>query len=297
MPRWSVIVPTYNRPRQLAGCVRALAALRPPAGGFEIIVVNDGGVEAAAEVRAAARGGNALAAHFITRTNGGPGAARNTGAAAANGTFLAFTDDDCVPVTDWLPTFDGALTGREDALAGGPVVNALHDDLYAEASQRLVAFVTSWFDGAERERFFTSNNIAVARAAFLEAGGFDESFRVTGEDREFCDRWAARGRPAVAVDDAIVHHAHALSMTSFVRQHYGYGAGAARFRHVRRQGGRPVRIEPRFYTASLRHAARGQPARRALALAGLTGVAHAAYLGGLLRALLRGRSSAPEETT
>ena len=41
----------------------------------------------------------------------------------------------------------------------------------------------------------------------------------------------------VWVQDAVVEHRHALTLRSFVRQHYAYGRGAARFHLARAQRG------------------------------------------------------------
>jgi glycosyltransferase involved in cell wall biosynthesis len=283
-PAWSVIVPTHDRPSQLARCLAALARLEPPAGGFEAIVVNDGGAEPDDRLRRDAAAGTAARIRFASQPHAGPGAARNHGAKLAAGDWLAFTDDDCEPAPGWLTAFERALVERPDALAGGGTVNALADSTFSEASQLLAGFVAGWFDGTGRERFFTSNNIALARSAFFAAGAFDARFgTAAGEDREFCDRWSAQGRASVDVADAVVHHAHVLSLRSFLRQHFGYGGAARLFRQARRNSGRSVRIEPSFYIASVRHAGRVRPVVRGAVLAGWTMVAHAAYLAGLAR--------------
>jgi GT2 family glycosyltransferase len=277
---WSVIVPTYNRPEQLARCLDALAQLQPPDGGYEIIVVNDGGVAVDDVVNA--RRSRAIDLRVICQMNSGPAVARNLGARAAAGRWLAFTDDDCIPQPAWLRAFERALRLSPDALAGGTVINSLASNIYSETSQRLAGFVTRWFDGTRNERFFTSNNVALARANFLAIGGFNVGFGTwPGEDREFCDRWHAQGRASVLVADAVVQHAHALSLGSFMRQHFGYGRGALRFRRVRGAAGRAVRVDPSFYIASVRDAVRVKPVIRATAVAALTMVAHAAYAAGL----------------
>jgi GT2 family glycosyltransferase len=291
-PAWSVIVPTYNRPHQLVRCIDALSRVKPPAGGFEVIIINDGGNEEGDAVRRAATG-TATTVRYAAQLHAGR-LSRATPALMAVGTWLTFTDDDCEPSSDWLQAFERAVVGHPDALAGGVVRNAVSDSMFSEASQLLAGFVADWFDGAARERFFTSNNIAVGRAAFLDAGGFDASFGTSaGEDREFCDRWTAQGRESIQVADAIVDHMHALSLRSFLRQHHGYGRGAQRFRHRRRAAGRPIRIDPSFYLASLRHAVKARPIARGVALAGCTALAHTAYAAGLARESWREKRAAP----
>ena len=44
MPAISVIIPTFNRPRELANCLAAFERSNYPADQFEIIVVDDGSV-------------------------------------------------------------------------------------------------------------------------------------------------------------------------------------------------------------------------------------------------------------
>ncbi len=283
---WSVVVPTYNRPPQLARCIAALTDLHAPDGGFEIIIVNDGGVDVH-DVVAASRAPNI---RLLSQTNAGPGAARNHGARAAAGAWLAFTDDDCEPEANWLRALEQSLLASPGALVGGTVVNSLVDNVYSETSQQLAGFVERWFDGSGKERFFTSNNIAVARGAYLEAGGFDEGFgTLPGEDREFCDRWSAQGRLSISAPDARVQHSHMLTFREFLRQHFAYGCGARAFRRVRKSEGRAVRIDPGFYIASLRHAAGVKPVTRGTALAAFTVAAHAAYAAGLARESLKSR--------
>jgi hypothetical protein len=50
-------------------------------------------------------------------------------------------------------------------------------------------------------------------------------------------------------DDAIVHHAHALGLRSFCRQHFNYGAAHFHLHRARaRRGEQPLRVEPpQFY--------------------------------------------------
>jgi GT2 family glycosyltransferase len=280
-PRFTVIVPTFERPAPLAACVGALRALDRPGGSLEIVIVNDGGRPPAPDTVRAADDAT-LVLRVVDQRNAGPASARNRGAAEARGEFLAFTDDDCLPDRGWLTAFDAALRATPGALVGGRTVNAIPDSVFADTSQRLADFVSSYFHGGAMGRFFTSNNLAVAREAFLAAGGFDTSFPFSaGEDRELGDRWSAQGRSSVAAPDALVRHAHRLSARGFLRQHFTYGRGAVAFRRVRAESGRPVRVDPAFYLQSLAYALRGGGVR-APARAALTAIAHAAYAAGLV---------------
>lgn len=285
-PAFSVVVPTYQRPERLAACVRAVAGLRPPEGGFELIVVNDGGADPEPVVAEAAEGGpggaEPLAWRCLHQDNAGPAAARNHGVAHARGRRIAFTDDDCTPEPAWLTALAPHLDRTPDALVGGSIVNRL-PHAASTASQQLIDYLYGYFDGRPgRPRFFCSNNMALSRDAFDRVGGFDvTTLRASAEDRELCDRWHHRGLPLVYEPAAVVGHAHAMTVGQFWRQHVNYGRGAHYFRAARAADGRgEVRREPwAFYFGLLAHPfgdrAAGHPLRQA-ALMMLSQVANTA---------------------
>jgi GT2 family glycosyltransferase len=255
MIRFSVIVPTRNRPQQLCSCLAALARQDFPRDEFEIIVVDD-----ASDPPLTVEPGILL----VRQSHAGPAAARNTGAAHARGRWLAFTDDDCLPAPDWL-TVLAAQPERPECMLGGAVANVLADNPYASASQHLISYLCAYYNADPNEpRFFTSNNMAVAAEAFRTAGGFDTALRrAAAEDREFCDRWIHQGRAISFVPQAVVRHAHPLTLRKFWRQHFNYGRGAHYYHLTRaRRSGTPLRIEPwRFYTNLLLYPFRAEVPR------------------------------------
>ncbi len=253
-PRFSVIVPTRARLPQLRRCLAALAAQTVAHDDFEVVIVNDGSPPLPAAELAAYQ--ERLTIRSIHQVWGGPASARNTGIREAHGEYLAFTDDDCAPTPEWLATIDVALRRKPDALVGGHVRNALDDNVFSEASQLLIDFLYDRFDsaGTRGPRFFTSNNVAGARASFRALGGFDASFRLpAGEDRDLTDRWQAAGWPHVYVRDALVQHHHVMSFRSFTRQHLNYGRGAWSFHQARERRRTGVRQTETlgFYVALL----------------------------------------------
>lgn len=233
---FSVIVPTFNRPGELAACVQALEGLDYASDHYEIVVVDDGS-DIAVESTLCAHNARARL-RCARQSNQGPGAARNLGAQLAQGRWLAFTDDDCRPRAPWLRELRVALEQGSDVLAGGRTFNELRANAFSEASQWVVDAAYDYFNhDPRRARFLASNNMAVERAGFLATGGFDPSFRVASEDRELCDRWMWRGGRIVWRQQAEVEHRHALTLGSFLRQHYAYGRGAARYHHERSKRG------------------------------------------------------------
>jgi glycosyltransferase involved in cell wall biosynthesis len=251
-PVFTVIVPTHNRPLQLARCIEALGKLEYPVDRLEVIVVDDGGTASLAEIENAFR--DKLSLKVLRQEQAGPAAARNNGARHAQGRFLAMTDDDCAPATDWLTRLNENFEQDPERLYGGKTLNGLPDKRCAAASQIIIDVVYALQAGLVNfPQFFATNNFALSAAAFHEVGGFRESFR-TSEDREFCDRWVHQGRGMAHVREAVVYHSHDLDFPALMRQHFNYGRGAFRFHRLRSQRGwGQFHFYGQFYVALLQH--------------------------------------------
>ena len=250
-PTFSVVVPTYERPAQLAACLGALARLDYPDDRFEVIVVDDGSAAPPSRVLDGFR--DQLDARLLTQANAGPAAARNRGASEARGAFLAFTDDDCAPDALWLRALASRFAETPDRMIGGRTLNALPANPYSETSQLIIEVVYEHYNAqGGGPRFFASNNLAAPAELFRAGRGFDETF-TTSEDREVCDRWLARGLCLSYAPEAVVRHAHALTLRALWRQHFGYGRGACRFHRARAaRGAGGFRPEGGFYLKLLR---------------------------------------------
>ncbi len=228
-PLCSVIVPTRGRPELLGACLASISRSRYPLERLEVVVADDSGSAdgAVAKVVAAARGG--LEVQLVETARRGPAAARNAAASRARGMVLAFTDDDCVVRSDWLARLVAAAQGG--AAAGGHTLNGLPDNRWAATSQQIVDLVYAHSNRDPGDpQFLATNNLAVSTDVFREAGGFDEAYlHAGGEDRAFCRKWRALGLPLRYEPGALVEHRHALTLQTFLRQHFDYGRGSYRF--------------------------------------------------------------------
>lgn len=243
--QFSIVIPTYNRPERLERCLESIAQLDYPRDRFEVIVVDDGSSTALAPITEKFETDFTL--RLIRQKNTGPAGARNTGAAAAVGEYLVFTDDDCQPDSGWLKTLQSGIEAVPNALIGGRTINALPKNLYSTTSQLLIDYLYDYYNQmGEKATFFASNNFALPRTSYQKLGGFDTSFPLAaGEDREFCDRWQFHGLPMHYEPKMQVHHAHRLTLRSFWRQHFNYGRGAYCFHQVRSQRkAQSIKVEP-----------------------------------------------------
>jgi len=283
-PFFSIIVPTYRRPQQLATCLASLAKLEYPGDRFEVIVVDDGGGGALDAVVATVR--DSLPVTLLRQPHVGPSGARNAGAVKAKGEYLVFTADDCMPAVNWLSTLAMRAVAEPDSAVGGAIVNALPDNHYSTATHLLIEYLYSYYNALPgAAQFFTPNNLAVPTDRYHAIGGFNESFvRATGEDREFCDRWTRHGYRMLYAPEVIVAHAHPLTFRAFVRQHFNYGRGTFRYRTMQaslRVG--QMSLEPMSFYLNLLRASRSVArTKRKVQLTLLLGVSQVANAAGFV---------------
>lgn len=150
MSQLSLVVPAFNEEQGLATVLERVLASgeevrrqHPDITGVEVIVVDDGSIDATAAV-AAAIPAVKLIRHDVNR---GYGAALKTGFASARGDYLAFLDADATYPPETLPVLvRPLLEGRADVVVGArvsdreggmPKIRALGNWLFA----RLLSWV------------------------------------------------------------------------------------------------------------------------------------------------------------
>src|SRR5687768_2011753 len=89
MPQVSVIIPAYNAGKHLAETVQSVLA--QTYSGFEIIISDDGSTDNTSGI---AQSFGDPKIRYSYQQNSGVSAARNNGAKAATGKYLAFLDAD-----------------------------------------------------------------------------------------------------------------------------------------------------------------------------------------------------------
>lgn len=278
LPFFSIIVPTYGRSRQLSLCLQAIAALEYPYDRFEVLVVNDGAENPPEALINGFR--NGLDITLLTQSHAGPATARNYGASKAKGEYLAFTDDDCLPLPDWLQTLAVRFLNLPDCVIGGKTLNGYSENLYSTASQFLIDYLYTYYNSDPYQaRFLTSNNLAMPTNLFWKHGGFDKTFpKAAAEDRELCDRLSNFGNNIRYAPEVLVYHFHDLTLHSFCRQHFNYGVGAYRFHKIRAErNDMPINVEPLpFYLNLMRFPISRTSASQAFSLTALLFTSQAA---------------------
>jgi glycosyltransferase involved in cell wall biosynthesis len=199
LPHITVVIATLNRPQLLHRCLGALCdqTLRFPA--YEIVVVDDGPHRA---TKAVVHEWRLRCPEFGVRYRcsaeaHGPGAARNVGWRAARSAVIAFTDDDCIPASQWLEAGVRRFSQPDVGALWGRILVPLTDQ--HTDWERNVA-------GLERAPCATAN--CFYRREVLETlGGFDERFtEAWREDSDLQFQAIARGVTIVHEPQAVVTH-------------------------------------------------------------------------------------------
>jgi glycosyltransferase involved in cell wall biosynthesis len=224
-PYVSVVVPTFNRCASLIRMLEALVDQTYPADQFEVVVVDDGSTDGTAERL------DALVAPYrltvLRQPNMGPAVARNLGVERARGSLIVFLDDDVVALPHLLAEHVATQGDEQNQVVTGPLSppgdwprpSWIHWE-EAQLQQQYHAMLTGKYPCTPRQ--FFSGNASLRRARFLEAGGFDPTFK-RAEDLELAFRLRARGASFVFNPRADVLHYASRTFQSWCRIPYQYG--------------------------------------------------------------------------
>lgn len=204
MEKVSVIIPTYNRSRQVVEAVKSALAQSWPA--LEVIVIDDGSTDDTESALAPFSG----SIRYLKKPNEGVSSARNRGIQEATGDKVAFLDSD----DTWHPD---KLRKQMDCMArtGAKVCFCVSADESKAAIDDLRRMDPGLNDGAEcfyqpddcRMFLFPRHpvlpSMAAERAALIKAGGFDESLKVA-EDTKLIHRLILAHGYSV-VNEILVH--------------------------------------------------------------------------------------------
>jgi glycosyltransferase involved in cell wall biosynthesis len=197
-PRFSVVMPLYNKAAHVRAAIESVLVQTLPA--HEILVIDNGSTDGGREIVAAI--GDARI-RLLDLPTPGPGgyAGRNMGIRAASGDWIAFLDADDLWQPDHLAVLAESIAADPDARAAATRFDHRFDD--RSQPQRIAPelgqarsldfgdFLSAWL--AVRECPMWTGAIAIRRDTLFEAGLFPEGRAVRGGDKDLWLRVIAKG--------------------------------------------------------------------------------------------------------
>ena len=242
----TVVVPTRDRPSQLAACLESIQSSL--ADGDELVVVDS----ASRDARAVASVVTAFGAKLVRCELPGVDRARNAGWRAGSRPVVLFTDDDVVVEAGWRDALVASLLS--DGGLGFVTGRILPPE--GEEPSRDVAIKRD----AEPERYDETSvgnlghgaSLAVRREVLERLGGWDESLGVGGRfgsspEHDLFDRCFAAGLVGYFEPSAVAYHAQwrGPRRLLLLDARYGYGTGArlAKLLRIDRRRARLVAVD------------------------------------------------------
>ncbi len=222
--RYSVIVPVYNRPREVEELLESLT--RQTYSNFEVLIVEDGSTTTCVDVYEKFTG--KLNIRYFFKPNSGPGPSRNFGFENARGDYFVVFDSDCMLPPEYFSEVNKFISNSPIDAWGGP--DKGHKDF--SLLQKAMAFTMSSVYttggirggkkqlGAFQPRSF---NMGMSKEVFRATGGF--KFDRYAEDIELSLRIVKAGFKSAYIPGAFVYHKRRTSFKQFYQQVFNFGKG------------------------------------------------------------------------
>ncbi len=225
-PRFSVIVPVYNRPQEVEELLESLCT--QTFTDFDVIIVEDGSSVRCDNVVLKFK--DRLSIDYLFKQNSGPGPSRNEGYKKAKGDYFVVFDSDCILPSHYFSAVQKALEQEQLDAWGGPDKAHKSFTLRQRAMGYTMSSVltTGGIRGAkQRIGWFQprSFNMGIARRVFEQTGGF--KFDRYAEDIEFSIRMRNHGFRVGLIHDAFVYHKRRTTFSQFFKQVFNFGKGRA----------------------------------------------------------------------
>jgi glycosyltransferase involved in cell wall biosynthesis len=249
-PKYSVVVPVYNRPDELREFLQSLT--EQSVKSFEVIVVEDGSTIRSEGVVDSFR--DKLHIEYIYKPNTGPGPSRNLGFSRARGEYFVVFDSDCILPPHYFAAVDKVLAHDPPDAWGGP--DRSHERF--TALQQAMAYTmssvltTGGIRGSKKHlgRFQPrSFNMGLSRKVYEKTKGF--ALTRFAEDIELSIRMKKEGFTSVLIPEAYVYHKRRTTLGQFYRQVSNFGKGRVLVGRVHRGEVKLTHWFPAFFTLGL----------------------------------------------
>ncbi len=222
MPKFSIIVPVFNRPSEVDELLQSLT--KQTFKDFEVLIVEDGSTLRCHQIVESYQ--SKLSIRYFFKDNSGQGFSRNYGFERAGGEWLVVFDSDCLIPPEYFKAVNDHLASHKLDAYGGPDRAAKDFTLVQKAiSYSMTSFFTTGgirggkkHVGAFHPRSF---NMGIRKEVFEKTGGY--ILPKKGEDIEFSIRIIENGFETGLIPDAYVYHKRRTNFIQFFKQLHFFG--------------------------------------------------------------------------
>lgn len=218
---FSIIVPVYNRPKEVQELLESLS--QQTSKNFEAVIVEDGSTVKCDNIVEEYK--DKIQIKYFFKPNSGRSLTRNYGMERAAGDYLVFFDSDCIIPPQYFETVTRELESNYTDCYGGP--DRAHESfttLQKAISHSMTSFLTTGgIRGGKKglEKFTPRTfNMGFSKEVYQRVGGFKDMF---GEDIDLSLRIREAGFTTRLLTDAYVYHKRRVSLKSFFRQVNTFG--------------------------------------------------------------------------
>jgi glycosyltransferase involved in cell wall biosynthesis len=248
MPKYSIIIPVYNRPQEVEELLSSLVL--QTFMDFEVILVEDGSTKTSKEIFE--KYSDRLALQYFYKHNSGPGPSRNFGFEKASGDYFVVFDSDCIIPPHYLETVEKFVKQTPTDAWGGPDRGGENFTALQRAMAYTMASVltTGGIRGGAAHGFLPrSFNMGMRKEVFFKTGGFQ--FDRLAEDIEFSYRIREAGFRVNLIPEAYVFHKRRTNFRQFFQQVAGFGKGRVRVWRAHPGSMRITHWFPSFFLAGV----------------------------------------------
>lgn len=209
----SVIVPTYNPQEHLLSCLASVFSQTYT--DYEVIVVDDGSEAGCAPLFAQVKDRYPSLQLLTVRPNRGVAHARNLGAAAAHGEYLAFLDHDDLWDSRKLELQAQFLDSAPEC----GYVTSRQRYFVSDGVESTPSWVKNCHIGIGLPGFLPGT-LLLRKSVFLQLKGFDESLRAGTDDVDWFFRANAAGIKTHEIPEELLHRRiHDKNLSAQTRAH------------------------------------------------------------------------------
>ena len=222
--KFSIIIPVYNRPKEIDELLASLVTQNFDAE-FEVLIIEDGSTKTCKTiVESYTSQLSNVSYHF--KENSGAGASRNFGMQKALGNFFIILDSDVILPENYLLEVKKALEENYTDAFGGP--DAAHKSftyLQKAINYSMTSVLTTGGIRGKKQAVGKfqprSFNLGISKIAFIKTQGFSKM--KNGEDIELTFRLWDNGFKTQLIEKAFVYHKRRSSIPQFYKQTFGFG--------------------------------------------------------------------------